>query len=160
VGDYTGGGFALWRATPEEAAAIAQELEAIGVIDTEHGGSSSPLAVGEWSEYGDIRCGSVEDLAPGMAEAAPGAVWQFYEEPKYEWLGTCAWYHPDHGLYVAECGINGTPVVSYAAIVATGILTDPTIEGLREAQARLRALLGAAHHAAFDELNPLKNPPG
>ena len=63
----------------------------------------------------EAPCGTVESADfSALAEAVPDAVWEFWEDPKYEWLGSWIGYHPGCGLVgPLECDSHGDQQVSY-----------------------------------------------
>lgn len=162
MGDFTSARFVLWHASPKKKLKIEELLaEVLGSGNYDPRDRGFVLALGEWGEYGDVRCGTVDEYASKLIELAPKAVWQFYEEPKYEWMGTCAWYHPEPGLYEADCDANGNPVLGFDQIADTGILLSPesdeyTVAGHLEAQEKLANILGQYQRDAIAEFNQVK----
>lgn len=58
----------------------------------------------------EAPCGLVcesEDAFAEIAAAAPGAVWQAWTDPRYEWEGQMAGYSPDTGLFFCPCDSTG-----------------------------------------------------
>lgn len=84
------------------------------------------VTVGDRYLNPDMSCGSADTYADNLMEAAPGASFVLWEDPKYEWLGDLRAYAPDLGPYAAECDANGTPVLS------PGEIRD-VVAGAREA---------------------------
>lgn len=61
----------------------------------------------------EANCGLVDEIdTAALIAAAPEACWEMWEDPKYEWLGDWAAYHPATGLLRAECGADGNPVLN------------------------------------------------
>lgn len=65
-------------------------------------------------------CGVIEVDAPGWAKAAPGATWVAWEDPKFEWLGTAAYYHGGK-VVIFTCDVDGKPVATLDAARAAGV---------------------------------------
>jgi len=63
----------------------------------------------------EVSCGFVDESAKDVAAAAPGAIWVTWEDPKYEWLGSWAGHHPDHGLMSCECAADGSEILTVSA---------------------------------------------
>lgn len=68
----------------------------------------------------EAPCGVIEEDAPGWAEAAPGATWVAWEDPKFEWLGTAA-YCLGGKVVVFTCDADGKPVATLDAARAAGV---------------------------------------
>jgi len=64
------------------------------------------------------RCGSAEELAAELREAAPGASFVLWEDPAYEWLGSLQAYTPELGEFAGECDADGQVVAVLAGILA------------------------------------------
>lgn len=58
----------------------------------------------------EMSCGIVEELANELIAAAPGATFDVWQDPKYEWLGNGVTYAPDLGRFAYECGSAGAPI--------------------------------------------------
>lgn len=68
------------------------------------------VTIGEMYMQPEMSCGSAQEYGNRIMEAAPGASFVLWEDPKYEWLGDLVAYAPDLGVYSSECDANGTPV--------------------------------------------------
>jgi hypothetical protein len=69
----------------------------------------------EWElTIDEVVCGWTDSLdAAALIAAAPDAVWDFHEDPKYEWLGHGVCYSPQTGLIdVGNADANGNEVLN------------------------------------------------
>jgi hypothetical protein len=58
-----------------------------------------------------------DDYATDIIEAAPGATFVCWTDPKYEWLGGLVMYTPNLGRFDADCDANGVPAIGPYAIL-------------------------------------------
>jgi hypothetical protein len=67
-----------------------------------------------------VCCGTAADVdTDAMIKAAPGATWEFWEDPKYEWLGDWHGYTPSAGELGGDCDSDGNVVIDARAALAT-----------------------------------------
>ena len=66
----------------------------------------------------EISCGSADELAPRLEEAAPQCSFVLWEDPKYEWLGSIRAYTPALGSFAADCDASGQPVFTLSEVLA------------------------------------------
>lgn len=71
------------------------------------------------------------------------AVFDCWQDPKYEWLGRGVMNHPEIGSFEYECGSDGEPMIAMHRVDAA--LTTGSIETVRE-------LLGTEYRKRFKEL--------
>lgn len=97
-----------------EEQAVLDVLNEYGLSDD--GFASFPTAGMTKLELGtsyvntQFTIGDGEDLTQRLLETAPGAFWEFIEDPVYEWLGTYHCHIPALGYYSADCDGDGQPV--------------------------------------------------
>lgn len=136
MGDTTQATFILWHASPSKKAKIEAFLSDLACNEV-------ALAFGAGESLEDVRCGTVDENASDLVDLAPKAIWQFFEDPKYEFSGTYAWHHPEVGLLMGECDADGRPVVAYEQLEDTGILADPdSYRAIKAAQEKVAKLYG------------------
>jgi hypothetical protein len=70
---------------------------------------TAPIGRYGWDE---LALGSISDIASALIEAAPGATFHAWEDPKYEYPGGVVMYAPDLGRFDADCDANGQPYVT------------------------------------------------
>lgn len=106
------------------------------------------LALGE--RYGDDECSldMNETIAAAIIEAAPGATFVVWVDPKYEYAGALTAYAPDLGRFDADCDADGNPTLTAYAV--RQILAE-TVDDDAELRARLRRALGIAHEERFEQ---------
>ncbi|WP_347956138.1 DUF3145 family protein [Gordonia aichiensis] len=93
-----------------QAAAVLEIIDAYNlVLDADGDGDHGVLRLGEKYVDAEARCGSAEEVASRLHEAAPDASWECWEDPKYEWLGNLYQFTPELGLFTAECDGEGQP---------------------------------------------------
>jgi hypothetical protein len=66
----------------------------------------------------EVSCGSADELAPRLEQAAPGCSFVLWEDPKYEWLGSIRAYTPALGSFAADCDASGQPVFTLSEVLA------------------------------------------
>jgi hypothetical protein len=149
MGDYTYFTMTVHKMRPKKLL----ELEnLIGFCPTY---SSDPkhIEIGVTFNLDEVRCGSVFEWAPEIVKMSAPAVWEMHEDPKYEWLGTIAAYHPTVGLWVGDCDADGNTVVNYFRLESCGILApDLSAEEVMAAQQKLRITLGRPQFEAIAKL--------
>lgn len=91
------------------------------------------VTIGERYLARDVGCGSAEEYADALSEAAPGTSFVLWEEPTPEWLGTIFAYTPDLGMFTAECDTDGNVTLS----------PDEICEAIRGARPAVKAALAA-----------------
>lgn len=106
------------------------------------------LVLGE--RYGDDECplDMADTLADAIREAAPGATFEAWADPKYEYPGDLRIVTPDLGLFGASCDADGGAYLSAHELVAL-IDNAQTLDGLRE---EIATRTGAPWHRRIDEL--------
>ncbi|WP_137811168.1 hypothetical protein [Gordonia sp. GAMMA] len=94
----------------------------------------------------EIRCGSAEDIATSLQERSPGASWECWEDPKYEWMGRLFRFTPELGLFGTDCDADGvarfTPQDVHSLVNLPNTLDEPT-------QARA---LGELHTTSLEKM--------
>lgn len=74
--------------------------------DGEPSAETEPHSVVLGARYSnlEISCGSADEMAARL----PGdVIWSLWEDPRYEWLGSLHYNHPDLGEFAAECDAAG-----------------------------------------------------
>lgn len=96
--------------------------------------------------YGDDECSldMNETIADALIEAAPGATFAAWVDPKYEYAGALTAYTPALGRFDAACDADGNTTITGATV--RRLMADSTHD-LRDA---LRAALGLAWDEAID----------
>lgn len=112
MGDYTNLQLFVHDCPDDQAAALVEVI-----IDHElHVDWDGPLA-----KAGELHIGTPytsrgatgdesEHLADALIDAAPGASFTTWTDPKYEWLGVVVRYTPDLGRHQADCDQQGQAV--------------------------------------------------
>lgn len=110
------------------------------ILDEYVYGLSDPLTVPAELSEDEVVCGTVGELTQPIVEAAPGATWIMWEDPKYEWLGDVAVYTPELGLYTQACDSDGNPV--FTDLEIESVLNSVPVE-----KASFAAMQDAFHKA-------------
>lgn len=127
--------------------------------------------IGEMYMNPEMSCGSADEYHARLMEAAPGASWVLWEDPKYEWLGSMNAYAPDLGEYGSECDANGQPVkfpgelreIVAGCRDAVQVALDPVTEldaDADRAQLAINVVLAAIDHATGRAWLDRAFPPG
>lgn len=140
MGDRTFFQMTIYKVDPDKLEAFMSKIEyelSMGTTPT----------LGEEFEIQEISVGTIQGLAPTLVELDPGAIWVMSEDPKYEYLGEIAMYHPEPGLFLGDCDSAGLVVLNFEQILETDIFTSPesdsyTLQGHLDAQDALYRLLG------------------
>jgi hypothetical protein len=66
----------------------------------------------------EVSCGSADELAPRLEEAAPGCSFVLWEDPTYVWLGSIRARTPALGSFAADCDAHGHPVFTLSEVMA------------------------------------------
>lgn len=98
-------------------------------------------AIGERYMDPEMSCGSADEYAGNLMEAAPGASFVLWEDPAYQWLGDLRAYAPDLGLFAAQCDADGNPT----------LMPGQIREAVAAAQDAVRAALAARHECTEEE---------
>lgn len=128
MADRTAFQFRLHACPPEEVADFFALIDDLGLSTDPGPWSTTPstaITLGETYSNYETRCGSVDEWANEVAQAAPNACWEMWEDPKYEWLGDYACFTPGLGLYRAQCDADGVPQFSAEQIRTALADTDP-----------------------------------
>lgn len=107
-------------------------------------GDITELALGEAYTANEIRCGSTEEIAEQLAETAPNASWECWEDPKYEWLGALVRFTPNLGLFTHDCDADGLARFTPKEVASLAVLPDTVDEPARARE------LGELHREALD----------
>lgn len=124
MGDQTCVQLIVYACPPDQTRAIRQQIDNYDLTEHEQRCISAPGQVhSRWENLPEdqimlnhlylgtsVPCGSADDIGAALAEEAPGAIWEVWEDPKYEWLGDLRRYAPSLGLFKAECGSDGQPL--------------------------------------------------
>lgn len=121
MGDRTNMQITVYDCPPDQVDAVLDLIADYGLWEGDFG-----MGVPELTElvlgvqYGgvEVYCGSSDEIALGLVEQAPGASWEVWEDPKYEWLGSLNRYTPALGLWGAECDAEGQPQFTPDVILA------------------------------------------
>lgn len=155
-------------ACPEDqrAAALAAIFEAFGgehinerpMIDTTPGAEGpASYAPSRWVEadalvlgekYGTDECplDMNETIAAAIIEAAPGAAFAAWVDPKYEYSGMLTMYAPELGRFDGPCDADGNATITGYAVRDMLARPEGTADTLRD---RLRDALGLPWSEAF-----------
>ena len=74
------------------------------------------LAMGQPYTAHEVSCGTAQEIAGSLVDAAPGVSFTLWEDPAYQWLGDVYAHTPELGMFHAECDANGNPVYSPAQV--------------------------------------------
>lgn len=107
--------------------------------------------------YGDDECGldMNDTIASAIIAAAPGATFEAWVDPKYEYPGVLTAYAPDLGRWDGVCDADGTPYATSHELLGL-IDKAETMTALREG---IDKLLGSAWQRRARELREALNPP-
>jgi hypothetical protein len=144
------------HACPEEQLdALAVALNPVGdgcwLLTTLHGDEDQVERINDASgpfpwelAIDEVSCGWVDEIdTDELVAAAPGAIWELWEDPKYEWLGHWLGYSPATGVISGECDADGVLQVDLAE--GRSILEAlPDVDGLIERAAAIAALFPQA----------------
>ena len=61
-----------------------------------------------------FQCGSGHDLAKALRKL--GCVFEFHEDPKYEWMGDLHMWHPELGQFYSICDADGETTIGSSEI--------------------------------------------
>jgi len=109
MSDRTYGAIRIYRCPDEQRQALANALKPLFGLDVNWSQDVPTL------EDDEIRCGSIYVYARQWADAAPDAVWMAWESPRYEWLGTAAYFCGS--LATFDCDDAGEPVIYLSDII-------------------------------------------
>lgn len=79
------------------------------IVNEEPDDDAAPLGRYGWDE---ASLDANETIADLVIEAAPGATFETWVDPKYEYAGVITMYAPDLGRFDGPCDADGTPYVS------------------------------------------------
>ena len=99
----------VWDVTKTEALATSIG-DMLGVAYKESSGA-------DMSWYSS-KAGDVGDVARAIREIDPTAIFQVWEDPAYEYMGTLVISVPGHDLFHADCDSDGSVYLSYDALCA------------------------------------------
>lgn len=112
MGDTTNLQCRIYACPPEQVRAVLTALAEYHLNDDWMSFDQMPmsaLVLGRPNVSNEVSCGSADELAGTLMETAPGASFELWEDPKYEWLGSLWRYTPDLGAFSAECDADGNP---------------------------------------------------
>lgn len=110
MGDRTGLTVTIYDCPKDQVGAVLLALE-------EYHLELDELTLGEVYQEYEVYCGSSDELAAVLMNTAPGASWEVYEDPKYEWLGSINRYTPALGRWSAACDSEGNAVFNAEQIL-------------------------------------------
>lgn len=132
MSDHTHGRFEIVAvADDDEAQAVLKILNDFGLstngFDSFPGPNGPELELG--AEYIDTEftMGQGDDLATQLLEKAPGATWEFIEDPNYEFSGTYHCHIPALGYYAASCNGEGQPVFTADQVLNMTKLSETSL---------------------------------
>ncbi|WP_181273658.1 hypothetical protein [Brevibacterium oceani] len=134
---------------PDQAAAVLSIIDQHDLhLEYVEDGQPADGQLGLGLTYMDpeVVCGSAQLIAQELEQSAPGASWEVWEDPKYEWLGDLYRFTPTFGPWTANCDAEGTPVFTPDEVHRLAVLPNTVDE-----PARARAL-GEAHADALRAL--------
>lgn len=128
MGDRTGLTVTIYDCPKDQVGAVLLALE-------EYHLELDELTLGEVYQEYEVYCGSSDELAAVLVNTAPGASWEVYEDPKYEWLGSINRYTPALGRWSAACDSEGSAVFNAEQVLKlmADLGPDAPISKLREA---------------------------
>jgi len=136
MGDRTCHQVYVYDCPKDQVRAVQEALEDYGWEESPKGGRISAI---ERYFADELSCGTSGDIATALREAAPGASFVVWEDPKYEWLGEMHAYTPALGEYGAQCDSYGRPVFGWDEI--TPVLDEAAQAG-EDARAALAKAMG------------------
>lgn len=90
----------------------------------------------------EVVCGSAEQIATQLQQSAPGASWEVWEAPMFDWLGDLYRFTPELGLWTAECSSEGDALFTTEQVIK--LAGDQSLSG-----DELATKLGITHEAAL-----------
>lgn len=117
MGDRTSFQITIYDCPAEQAGAVLDALDNHNIgVDWGSPLNTQVLFLGESYNEHEASCGTSDEMARELMAEAPGASWELWEDPKYEWLGAVWRYTPELGSFTADCDANGTPYFSSTAV--------------------------------------------
>lgn len=127
----------------EAALTVLAEDYALGVDWTDQPAGDLDLTSAYTAD--EITCGSAQEIAKALREAAPGASFILWEDPKYEWLGDLYAHTPALGEFTAECAESGEPVLNREQV--TKVINDAAKDAPGTPGGMLRVIRDAINRA-------------
>lgn len=111
MGDRTSFQVVIYDCPPEQASAVLDIINNYGLgVDWGNGETQTDvLFLGQLYTEHEMSCGTSDEMANLLQDEAPGASWELWEDPKYEWLGGLYRYTPSLGKFFADCDAAGSP---------------------------------------------------
>ncbi len=106
----------LHSCPPHRVQSVLNTLNEYNVLDADTDDRTNVI-VGESYNVGEIRVGCATELADDLMQRAPEVAFIVYEDPAYEYLGTTCLYVSGLGLFTADCGPDGEPVLTLSEIL-------------------------------------------
>jgi len=121
---------------------INEEAPEVGELTTD----AEPLSWG-WSE---CALDAATEYGPLIAAVMPGATFECWADPAYEYPGELYAHAPELGAFVGPCDANGNLTLT-AAEILNAVANARSLSGLRD---QLRALAGGPWQDAIRTLRP------
>lgn len=107
----------VYDCPPEQRAAVLEIINEHGLTeDYFDGEEETALNLGTRYGYGEMLLTAYQDVADQIIEKAPGATFECWNDPKYEYSGAVTMYAPDLGRFTSDCDADGEPYVTAPTI--------------------------------------------
>jgi len=117
MGDTTNVQVYIYACPDDQRAAMLEILEYHRLSPDWYGPTGDTLELGQAYGSNYAAGDESEEIAAEIIEAAPGAVFQAWTDPAYEWLGSGVMYTPELGRFGYESDSNGEPQFGQAAVL-------------------------------------------
>lgn len=103
----------VYDCPPEQREAVLGIINEHGLTEDYFGDKDvDELDLGATYGYGEMDLTAYQDVAEEIIEAAPGATFQCWNDPKYEYGGATTIYAPDLGRFTGDCDSDGDPYIT------------------------------------------------
>lgn len=132
MSDYAPFQITIHDCPPEQRAAVLDIIgdDGYALVKEWTDAIGDELEIGTAYTADEARLDTHADIAAEIIEAAPGATFYCWTDPKYEYTGAGVAYAPDLGRFDFECSADGEPL--FSARVATEALSLPDDERVRK----------------------------